>query len=202
MELYNKSLNVLLSKGLFVRPPYISPAETVDFVKKQNFLTGWLGERRPLTAIEISHIQFNLRKSIMCKTLVLGFSQVAKSKQVREHMSRIADVKSNHIEIFRSILLEDELPSPPSWDSDVTNSTVAPFSDKLMMFHAGQLISFAIAYYGTALSASMRRDLGTKYTQVIAKDLTVAEDGANIMIENGWVEQPPQAEDRKALAGI
>jgi hypothetical protein len=27
-----------------------------------------------------------------------------------------------------------------------------------------------------------------------------AEDGANIMIENGWLEQPPQAIDRDQIA--
>jgi hypothetical protein len=59
MELYNKSLNVKLSKGLYVRPPYISTPEKIDFVKKQSFLTGWFGERRPINAVEISHIDVN-----------------------------------------------------------------------------------------------------------------------------------------------
>jgi len=28
----------------------------------------------------------------------------------------------------------------------------------------------------------------------------IAEDGAKLMIENGWLEQPPQATDRDELA--
>jgi hypothetical protein len=28
------------------------------------------------------------------------------------------------------------------------------------------------------------------------------EDGANILIDHGWMEQPPQAVDREALAKV
>jgi nitrogen fixation protein len=34
----------------------------------------------------------------------------------------------------------------------------------------------------------------------MAEILQYAEDGANIMIDNGWREQPPQAPDRDQLA--
>jgi hypothetical protein len=29
-----------------------------------------------------------------------------------------------------------------------------------------------------------------------------ADDGAKLIIENGWMEAPPQAEDRNKLAGV
>ncbi|MGZ4164351.1 MAG: DUF3231 family protein [Tumebacillaceae bacterium] len=29
-----------------------------------------------------------------------------------------------------------------------------------------------------------------------------ADDGAAMMIDNGWLEAPPQAEDRNKLAGV
>jgi hypothetical protein len=62
MELYQKSINVLLSKGLYSRPPYISTPEKVDFVERQSFLNGWFEGKRPLNSIEISDIFFNLKK--------------------------------------------------------------------------------------------------------------------------------------------
>ncbi|MED4229010.1 DUF3231 family protein [Neobacillus cucumis] len=62
MELFDQSIDLMLSKGLFVRPPVISPPESIDFVKHQSFLTGWLGDRRPLNAIEIGDITFNMLK--------------------------------------------------------------------------------------------------------------------------------------------
>jgi hypothetical protein len=82
-------------------------------------------------------------------------------------------------------------------EDKIIPSTQSPFSDKLKMFHACQLINAAIAYYGTALSVSMRRDLGAHYTASIAKLLILAEDGMNLMINHEWMEQPPQAVNRK-----
>jgi hypothetical protein len=202
MDIYNTTLNILLSKGLFQRPPYIPPADSAELVKHQNFLAGWLGDVRPLNAIEISHISYNLNKSIMANCLLLGFNQTAKSKHVREFISRVVDGVSKHIETFRKTLHDDNLPSPMSWETAVTKSTVAPFSDKLIMFHGVLLTNLAIAYYGAALSTSMRRDLGALYSSAIAKGLTLAEDGANIMIDNGWMEQPPTAVNREDLTKV
>lgn len=198
-ELYDQITDVLLSKGIYSRPPYI-PYDHVDLVKSQNFLTGWLGERRPLNAIEINNIFFNLKKSIMGKVIVIGFSQVARDKEVINYLINAADVAQKHIEIFTSVLQEDDLPAPTQWDSDITTSTVAPFSDKLMMYLAGFLFQTAVGYYGAALATSMRPDIATHYARIISEDLKEGEDWANIMIKNGWLEQVPQAPDRKAIA--
>jgi Protein of unknown function (DUF3231) len=45
----------------------------------------------------------------------------------------------------------------------------------------------------------MRRDLGLKYSSAIARDVKLAEDGVNIMIANGWFEEPPHSVDRREL---
>jgi hypothetical protein len=147
----------------------------------------------------VYNIDFNLKKSILKEALMLGFAQVSQSKEVKDFISRAKDVSSKHIEIFSTILTENNLPSPPSWESEVTNSTIAPFSDKLMLFHTQALLNYAIAYYGAGLAASLRRDLAAKITQVIGEDLLLTEDGINLMIDNGWLEQIPQADDREEL---
>ncbi|MEW9674524.1 DUF3231 family protein, partial [Ammoniphilus sp. 3BR4] len=185
-ELNNRSGSVLLSKGLFIRPPFIPKPEKVDFVEKQNFLTGWFGERRPLNAIEITHIFINSQTNALGKGLIIGFSQVAQSKQVREFFVRGREIATKHIEIFRSILTEDNIPSPTTWDSDITTSTIPPFSDKLMMFHINGIIASGIGNYGVAMAASMRRDLSTHYSRLTVEVGQYAEDGVNIMIDNGW----------------
>lgn len=97
IELYNKCTNLKLSKGIFMRPPAISIPDKVEFVQKQSFLTGWFGDRRPLNAIEISHMGLNLKKSILKQALFLGFAQVASSKKVRDYLTRAKDVVSTHI---------------------------------------------------------------------------------------------------------
>jgi hypothetical protein len=200
IELFNLSFDLMLSKGLYTRPPYLHPPEMAQFVKNQGFLTGWFGNRRPLNGIEISNITFNMNKMTMQKALLLGFSQVAQAKDVREYLMRGTQLTSKHVEIFSSLLHEDNLPSPPSWDSEVTNVTTAPFSDRLMMFHTVFLTQSAVAFYGAALAVSMRRDLSTHYTRLTSEMEQYGEDGANILINNGWMEQPPTADDRIALA--
>ncbi|MEW9674402.1 DUF3231 family protein [Ammoniphilus sp. 3BR4] len=188
-----------MSKGLYSRPSYV-PYERVDFVKSQNLLTGWFGERRPLNAIEINNIYFNLNKSIMARALAIGFSQVAKTKEVIDFLTNAIAVAKKHIEIFSSVLEDDDLTTPIHWDTDVTTSITSPFSDKLLMHQAGFLFQTSLGYYGAGLATSMRADLITHYSRTIAENLKEAEDWANIMIKHGWLEQAPQAPDRKELA--
>jgi spore coat protein CotF len=202
IKLYEKTLELLLSKGIYRYPPHIPTPENVHFVKSQNFLTGWFGERRPLNAIEINNIYFNLNKSIVSKALILGFSQAADLKEVRQIMMRGVDIGQKHIEIFTSLMNEDNLPSPTILDAEVTDSTISPFSDKLILFHIGYLFSVAVMYYGISLATCTRKDLALHHERVIMEDLAMAEDLVKIMIKHGWFEQTPQAEDRKELARI
>ncbi|WP_174880711.1 DUF3231 family protein, partial [Metabacillus niabensis] len=123
----------------------------------------------------------------------------AKSKEVREILKKGLDIKSKHIKLFSHILTDDNLPAPQSWDSDVTDSTTPPFSDKLMMYLTGFLFNTAISYYGAGLGATMRSDLIVQYERFILEDLKYAKDWSDIMIKNLWMEQPPKAIDRKRL---
>nr|WP_279587130.1 DUF3231 family protein [Paenisporosarcina antarctica] len=85
-------------------------------------------------------------------------------------------------------------------DAAPTRSKVSPFSDKLMMFHVAALNAAGIGYYGNSLGASPRRDLAAAYTRLIAEVGLYVEDGADMMISNGWMEKPPSSPDRKNLA--
>ncbi|WP_174731349.1 DUF3231 family protein [Mesobacillus harenae] len=199
MGLYSRILNLMLEKGIASRPPNINPPSQIDYVEKQSFLTGWFGTRRPLNAVESSGIFFNMQKNAAKIVLELGFSQVARSKVIRDYLKRGANICDQHFDFFRSILAESHLPPPKKWDAEVTNSTVPPFSDKLMLFHIATLISTAIGYYGAAFSLSQRRDLAGKYSLLIVDITKYAEDGVNILIDNGWLEQPPTFDDRDSL---
>lgn len=200
MELFEQSIDLMLSKGLFTRPPILTPPDSIDFVKNQSFLTGWLGDRRPLNAIEIGDITFNLLKMHLHAALKVGFIQVAQSKEIRQHFMRGLDIANKHIKIFDSVFKEDKLNSPISWQSMITNSTSMTFSDKYMMYQIQLSTQLSLSYYGSALSVNARRDLGANYTRLSLELLKYAEDGANLMIKNGWFEQPPTASDRESLA--
>ncbi|MED4761612.1 DUF3231 family protein, partial [Priestia megaterium] len=49
-------------------------------------------------------------------------------------------------------------------------------------------------------SVCQRRDLSVDYARMITEMGLLAEDGANLLIDNGWMEQPPTATDRGDLA--
>lgn len=199
-ELNNRSKDLLLLKGLYVRPPYLPNPDHVDFVTEQSFLTGFLGERRPLTMVEITHLFINTQTNMIGKATLIGFAQVATSKEVRKIMMRGVELAKKHVEIFSSILTNENIPAPMTWDSGVTDSTHAPFSDKLMLFHTTALIAAGIGNYGSAIAASPRRDLGAHYYRLFTEVIQLCEDCMNLMIKNGWLEQTPLAPDYKALA--
>jgi hypothetical protein len=130
---------------------------------------------------------------------LIGFSQVARAKEVQAYFVRGKEIASKHVEIFGSLLREDDIPAAQTWDAEATAATIAPFSDKLMMFHALAMNSGGIGYYGASMGASQRRDIGAMYSRLMAEVAQYTEDGANIMINNAWMEQPPTVVDRDAL---
>lgn len=98
------------------------------------------------------------------------------------------------------MLEEDNLHTPRTFESEVTDSTIPPFSDKLMLFLIATLLSSAIGYYGEAMAMSLRKDLATNYAKMITEIGILAEDGMNLLIEKEWMEQPPLATNHQGLA--
>jgi spore coat protein CotF len=202
-ELYNKTAEVLLSKGLFVRPPYVTTPNHVDFIDKKSYLGGMLTlntNNRPLNVVEITHIEANVETNSLGKALMTGFSQVAKSKKVRTYCLKGKEIASKHVQIFSTMLTDDDLPSPMPWDLEVTDSTISPFSDKLIMFHTTLIIGSSISNYATASAASLRTDISTSYVRLTTENAQFAKNGLDITIKNSWLEQPPQIPDHKGLA--
>lgn len=200
-ELYNKTANVLISKGLFIKPPYVSTSDEIDFIDKKKYLGGVFNlNNRPLNVVEITHIAANIETNTVGESLLAGLSQVAKSKKVREYCLRGAEIAKKHIQVFADILTNDYLPAPMPWDLEVSESTIAPFSDKLIMFHTSLLIASSISNYATASAASLRNDISAAYVRLTAENAQYAKDGINLMIKHEWMEQPPQVPGHKGLA--
>lgn len=199
--LHKKTKELAKEKGLYIRSPLIPKPSQVDFVHNQSFLAGWFAERRPLLGVEIAHLVFNSKRNALGQAVITGFSQVAQSKEVRHYFERGRDISGKHLNIFTNVLNENYLSNGALLATpEVTDSKEAPFSDRLMMFLITTLIASSIGQYGLSMAASPRHDLGAKYTRLIAEIAKFSNDGAKIMINNGWMEQPPIAADRKELA--
>jgi hypothetical protein len=199
MELMNETKKVLLSKGLEVRSPYIPPLTEAEMVKEKQFLAGWIGKQRPLTAIEITHLFSNIQTNYFGGSLVTGFAQTVKNEDVKQYFVRGKEITKKHTKIFSRYLQENDLPSPVTWDAEITDCQEPPFSDKLMMFQVNMMSAAGIGNFGTALSASPRRDIAADYSRLLAEVGLYAEDGAQILIKHNWMERPPHAADRNKL---
>jgi hypothetical protein len=190
----------LMAKGLLMKPPVIPIPEQVDFVKKQNYLNGFFGDIRPLHALEIAHLYDNIDNNVTSKAILIGFSQVAKNETIRDFFIRGKVMTNKHVESCSSHLQKGNLPSPPLLDHLVSESTISPFSDKLMLYHKIDMFSMKIRSYANALSLNGRRDIGGMYAKFLIDIRSYVDDGANILIDRGWMEQPPKAVDREQLA--
>ncbi|WP_430121638.1 DUF3231 family protein [Neobacillus rhizosphaerae] len=199
-RMYHQTIELLLEKGSFQRDPMFYPSKQTEFISSNDFTDGFFGKGRRLTATEIISISFNLKKSIMAKTLAIAFGQVAQNKLVREFLTDTEKTSDDQIKMFTKIMQSDNLPVPKSWETEVTTSTDSPFSDKLMMYHIGFLFQAAQAYHGTGLASAMRTDLVAAFESVILKNLLVTKKWFNIMVKYSWLEQPPLAPNREELA--
>ncbi len=200
IELSNETTRLLQQKGLAVRPAYIPYPDKNEFIQKDSFLSGFIGDKRPLTAMEITHLYANIQTNKLGEALSIGFSQIAQSKKVRKYLLRGKEISEKHIKIFSGYLRDENLPVPMTWDHEVTKSQEPPFSDKLLMFHFGLMNFSGSGNYGMSVAASQRKDIAAIYARLNAEILLFAEDGANIMIDEGWLEQPPLAADRNDLS--
>lgn len=201
MQLYKMTKDLLLSKGMYIRSPYLPNSQQAGYVEKQGFVWDIFGEKRQLSSIEIANLHANILRNALGTAILMGFIQVSKSKEVRQYFLRGKEIAKKHIELFGKKLKENDLPVPMTWESEVTESTAYTFSDKLMMFFTNGLISLSIGYYGISVSQSPRVDLGVMYNRLSAEIQLYSEDGANLMIKNKWMEQPPMAYDRDKIKG-
>lgn len=200
LNLSNKVTEVMLEKGLHVRPPYIPTPSEVSFVEKQSFFNGYFGDKRPLTAMEITHLFLNIQVNAVKMILVMGFSQVAKHDEVREYFLRGKKINIKQHNILSQIMYKEELPVSIPSQFMVTESTEAPYSDKLMLFHISNLSSAKVRNFGDSMAVSPRHDLGATYIRFLMETANFAEDGGNIQIEHEWLESQPGNVDRNQLA--
>ncbi len=199
-RMYHQTIELLLEKGNFQRDPLFYPTKSPEFISSQDYIDGFFGKGRRLNATEIISISFNLKKSILAKSLSIAFSQVTQSEEVRKFLEDSDKTSDGQIQALSKIMKKDNLPVPKSWETEVTTSTDSPFSDKLMLYHIGFLFQTAQAYHGTGLAAAMRTDLVTTYESNILKTLMITKEWFNIMAQNKWLEQPPLAPNRKEIA--
>ncbi|WP_040983951.1 DUF3231 family protein [Oceanobacillus jeddahense] len=201
-DLYDYAVHIGLEKGINARHPHIEPPKESDYVDSKKYYNGMnpFSEKRPLNAVEISQLYTNIQTNEIGSKLCMAFAQTSPSKVVQDFMIRGKNISQKHIKIFVDKLMEGNLGAPQLPDVAVSDSTTQTFSDKLMMFHMSLLMSAGVGNYATAGSTSQRSDLGVNYGRLSMEVAKLAKSGADIMIDNNWLEQPPGTKDRELLA--
>lgn len=199
-ELYNRIISLSKSRGHFGKSPVIPPPKNIKFVEKKGMISDLFADPKPLNVMEISNLYFNIKKTMLLKIGTMAFSQIAQHDDVRKFLEKAADQSDRSIRSLSALLRQDNLPTPYSWEAEVCPITTSPFSDKVMMFHIGFKMSAAIAYYGATLATSARADVIATYAKLMAGTMNEANEWLTLMVKYRWLEQQPQAIDRKALA--
>lgn len=196
MDLYNRIIDLLLAKGNFEQPPYFAVPEKVEYVNSIGYTLNVFGKKRPLNSAEAGNVYVNLKMTRVAKGLCLGFLQVTKNQEVKEFLEEVIKVVNKNYGIFSTVMTENNLLAPPLLDTQVTKSTVAPFSDKLIILKAGFLLGASLSYYGTSMVASLRVDLLSHCEAAILRGLKLMPNWGSIAIRNQWIEKLPAADGR------
>ncbi|MET3698712.1 uncharacterized protein DUF3231 [Bacillus oleivorans] len=198
-EMFGKAVKMMLSKGIYDRPPKMNYPKEIEFVQKESFLSGIIGTKRPLNAIEVSEVFFNVERNYFSVLIMLGFAQVLKDKKLKAHVIRGKTISEKQISFFNNLLMEEDLLGTVTVSMEVTDSTVSPFSDKLILSMINVLNSVDISLISHAMSVSMRTDLAAQYSKIIAEVMAYSKDTFDIVVEKKWLEQPPLVTNRKKL---
>jgi hypothetical protein len=194
-KLNNMMLELIHKRGLH-HPLHIPFPEHIEKVKSSFLFLGGIFEgNRPLNTAEIFNLVLNFQAAEAVSIIFKSFAQfkLTKEQKLEQHFQRGAEIMDKHLQLFQSRLSEGGLPQLPTWESQLTDSTVSPFSDRLMLFKSAVLLSATAGRYGVALSTVMRKDIGTDFMRLMTETLKYAEDTMNLMIKKGYFDQHPMA---------
>jgi len=200
-KIYKLSTLYLLKKGILTLPPNMTMPKTVGFVKSDRYMKGFkpFGDKRSLNAIELGILHHGIETNNIGMQLITGFAQCAENKKVKKYFVKGLELAKKQIQTFEEILLEANVHFAATSGSIVTTSTVAPFSDKLMMYCVSLLNGFGLVGGSFGSMFSLRNDIIMKLT-LISKDVYMyGHEGLELMMNNGWFEEPPQLEDRPRI---
>ena len=200
-KIYKSSTLYLLEKGILTLPPKVTMPKSSEFIESKRYLNGFnpFNDKRALNDLELGYLHHGIETNNIGIQLITGFAQCAEDKEVKQYFVKGKELAKKQIKVFGDILLESDVQFSATSGSTVTTSKVAPFSQKLMMFCIYLLNGFGIVGSSFGTIFSLRKDVSMK-TALIAKDIYFyADEGVKIMIKNGWLEEPPQMEDRPNL---
>jgi len=191
---YNLFTQYLLENDFLPRPNFTNMPHTPEYITSKNYMNGihMFNEKRDLNSVEYSLLFHSIETNITGMQLMSGFAQCAKDEDVKKYFLKGRELSKEILNGTAKILIENKIQPPATSGGTVTNSTEAPFSDKLMMFCNYLLGGFSIGGQGFDSVFILRNDVVRK-SVLFAKDAyEYTMNGVKIMMSKGWFEEPPK----------
>ncbi|GGK08324.1 hypothetical protein GCM10007063_33390 [Lentibacillus kapialis] len=191
---YGHFTEYLLEKDFLSRPNYVNMPVSIDFITDKDYAKGTniMGYKRTLNTVEFGPLYHAMETNITGMQLMDGFIQTAKDEEVKMYFTVGKGLAKEQIREISKILLKNDIQPPVTPGSTVTNSTIAPFSERLMMFCTYLLNGLALGGGGFGAGFSLRNDLQIK-NAIFGKDIfQYQRNGIMLMMSKGWLEEPPK----------
>ncbi|WP_017187170.1 DUF3231 family protein [Alkalibacillus haloalkaliphilus] len=194
-QCYDDCTQYLLKKGLIAKSPYVAVEKTVEYVSNTNYLSGLnpFSDKRPLSTVELAHLYHGIESNKIGLQMIKGFAQCAEEQEVRKYFDKGVKLAKNIVDDLSKFLEDGYIQVPGTEGGNVTTSSVAPFSDKLMLYCVNLFCGFSIGGSSLGTSFSLRNDIPTRMSILMKDIFSYAHEGAKILIKYGWMEESPQS---------
>ncbi|MUV38741.1 hypothetical protein JNUCC1_02612 [Lentibacillus sp. JNUCC-1] len=184
----------LLDHSLLSRPTLVNMPASTSFVSDKTYAKGTniLGQKRELSVVEFGPLYRSVETNITGMQLMEGFSKTTEDSDVKKHFLAGKALSKKQISAVSKVLLDNDIHPPATHGGTVTNSTVPPFSDKLMMFCNYLLSGLSMSGNGFGAGFSLRNDLQVKNAMFGKSIFQYQREGIHLMIAKGWLEEPPK----------
>lgn len=200
-DLFNKAITIMLKKGIYDRPAMIPYPQGIEFMKNhETFLSKWFEPQRPLNVMELSAMFFNSERNYFGLIFLTGFIQVVKDERIKKYLIKGKKLAEKQVKFINDVLMKDDLPVASMINTEISASTISPFSDKLILNLITVLNSTSLTFLGHSLSVSSRVDLAAEYSKLMVEIMQYGKEGMDLLIERQWFEEPPHAPNRTDLA--
>jgi hypothetical protein len=190
-QLYENILNLLLNKGLYWRTPSLPSSSNAEYIQKTSYLNGWFGDSRPINSMEMANHYLIMDLLIMMETLFNGFAQSSDCDETVEWLLKGAEQAKSQFNEMAELLRKNELPIPPTYTADITDSKERVFSDRIMLTHMAGLFGSLLSQYGFSLGSLMQHDMVAAYLEQISKAGAFSEKITKFLIGKEWLEKVP-----------
>ncbi|MGN8844665.1 DUF3231 family protein [Niallia sp. HCP3S3_B10] len=195
---YEECTELLIEKGALSRPPQVSMPEQVDMVVSTQYLKGnsIFGDKRVLNTVEVSFLYQSIESNSIGQQLITGFAQVTRDPEIKKFFTQGKELSKKIITKLSKKLMDDDIQVPIAWVGSPTVSTIAPFSDKLMLYCISLFCSFGLGSNAIGTTFSLRKDLSVTFIPLITQIYDYGVHGAELMAKKGYTEEPPGMENR------